>query len=119
MSKVALVVFAESEESHSSLARVVNALEVAKEFKEGGDEVELIFDGGGVTSAVAFANPESKRHRMYVAVQDKIVGVCAFCAKAFGVYEQVQALNIPLLDEYEKHPSLRTRVNNGYQIITF
>ena len=33
MNKVALVVFAESE-SHSDLARVVNALEVAKEFKE-------------------------------------------------------------------------------------
>jgi|SRR3990172_6101893 len=116
--KVCLVVFAESE-SHSDLARVVNALEVAKEFKEGGDEVQLIFDGGGVTSAVAFADPENKRHRLYAAVQDKVSGVCAFCSKAFGVYEKAQALNIPLLDEYEKHPSLRSRVSQGYQIITF
>ncbi len=119
MNKVALVVFAESEGSHSDLARVVNALEVAKEFKEGGDEVELIFDGGGVTSAVAFANPKNKRHRAYAAVQDKVGGVCAFCAKAFGVYEQAQALGIPLLEEFEKHPSLRSRVSNGYQVITF
>jgi len=80
MNKVALVVFAESE-SHSDLARVVNALEVAKEFKEGGDEIELIFDGGGVTSAVAFADPENKRHRMYAAVQDKVSGVWLFAPK--------------------------------------
>ncbi|MCL4529097.1 MAG: hypothetical protein M1282_06765 [Chloroflexi bacterium] len=119
MNKVALVVFAESEGSHSDLARVVNTLEVAKEFKDGGDEVEIIFDGAGVTSAVALADPENKRHRLYGAVQDKVSGVCAFCAKAFGVYEKAQALNIPLLDEHNKHPSLRTRVNKGYQVITF
>ena len=118
MNKVALVIFAEME-SHSDLARVVNALEVAKEFKEGGDEIELIFDGGGVTSAVALANPENKRHHLYAAVQDKVSGVCAFCAKAFGVYEQAQTLNIPLLDEYKKHPSLRSRISNDYQVITF
>ncbi|PIV26417.1 MAG: hypothetical protein COS37_06510, partial [Anaerolineae bacterium CG03_land_8_20_14_0_80_58_20] len=64
-------------------------------------------------------DPENKRHRLYAAVQDKVSGVCAYCAKAFGVYEQAQALNIPLLDEYEKHPSLRNRVSNGYQVITF
>lgn len=119
MNKIALVVFAESEASHSDLGRVVNALEAAKEFKEAGDEVQPIFDGAGTTSAAALADPNHKRHRLYAAVQDKVVGVCAFCAKAFGVYEQVQALNIPLIDEYEKHPSLRSRVADGYQIITF
>ncbi len=118
MNKVCIVVLAEMDE-HSDRARVVNALETAKEFKEAGDEVDLIFDGGGVTSAVALASPEHRYHRLYATVQDKVSGVCAFCARAFNVYEQAQTLNIPLLDEYEKHPSLRSRVVNGYQIITF
>lgn len=119
MYKIAIVILADATESHSDLARVVNAFEVAKEFKEAGDAVEIIFDGGGVVSAVELANPEHRSHRLFASVQDKISGSCAFCAKAFGVYEKAHTLGIPLLDEYEKHPSLRTRVSQGYQIITF
>lgn len=105
--------------AHADLARVVNALETAKEFKEAGDEVEIIFDGGGTTSAVALANPEFRSHRLYAAVQDKVSGVCGFCARAFGVYDQAVALNLPILEEFDKHPSLRRRVADGYQVITF
>ncbi len=119
MNKVALVVFADAEASHSDLARVVNALEVAKEFKGAGDEVQIIFDGAGTASAATLAEPNHKGHRLYAAVQDTVAGVCAFCARAFGVYEKAQSLGIPLLDEYEKHPSLRSRLVEGYQIITF
>ncbi len=118
MNKVAIVVLAEME-THADRARVVNALETAKEFKAAGDEVEIIFDGGGTVSAVELSNPENRSHKLYASVQDKVGGVCAFCARAFGVYEKAQALNLRLLEEYDKHPSLRTRVNNGYQVITF
>lgn len=118
MNKIAVVVLAEVVE-HSDLARVVNALETVKEFKEAGDDVEIVFDGGGTVAAVALANPEFRSHRLYAAVQDKVSGVCGFCARAFGVYDQAVALNLPILEEYDKHPSLRTRVNNGYQVITF
>lgn len=118
MTKVAIVVFSEAEE-HADTARVVNALETVKEFKDHGDEVELIFDGGGVTSAVALADPDHRLHRLYTKVEDKVSGVCRFCARAFGVYEQAERLGIPFLAEYEQHPSLRTRVVDGYQVITF
>jgi hypothetical protein len=118
MTKAAIVVFAEAEE-HSDTARVVNALETVKEFKDAGDEVELIFDGGGVTSAVALADPEHRLHRLYSKVEDRVSGVCRYCARAFGVSEQAERLGIPFLAEYDQHPSLRTRVAGGYQVIAF
>jgi len=95
MYKIAIVILADAT-SHSDLARVVNAFETAKEFKEAGDAVDIIFDGGGVVAAVELANPEHRAHRLYASVQDKVSGVCSYCAKAFGVYEKAQTLNIPL-----------------------
>jgi hypothetical protein len=118
MNKVAVVVLSEMEE-HADLGRVANAIQVVKEFKRAGDEVELIFDGGGVVSAVELADPEGARHKLYEQVEDKVSGVCRYCARAFGVYEKAEALNLPMLDEFQQHPSLRSRVENGYQIITF
>lgn len=118
MSKAAVVVFAELD-GHSNSARVVNAMETTQEFKEAGDEVELIFDGGGVAAAVAIAEPQHSLHRLYSQVEDKVSGVCRFCARAFGVYEQAEALGIPFLSEYKQHPSLRSRVVEGYEVITF
>jgi hypothetical protein len=83
MSKIANVVLSDME-SHSDMARVVNAL-----------------------------------HRLYTKVQDKVAGVCRYCSRAFGVYDQAEALGLPFLAEYDQHPSLRRLVEAGYQIITF
>jgi hypothetical protein len=118
MTKIAIVVLSDME-THSDMARVSNALETAKEFKAAGDEVKIIFDGGGVVSAVAIADPSSKLYRLYTQVQDKITGVCRFCSRAFEVYDQAEALGLPFLAEYDQHPSLRQLVVDGYQIITF
>ena len=118
MNKVAVVVLSEIE-AHADLGRVTNAIQVVKEFKQAGDEVELIFDGGGVVSAVELADPDGARHRLYQQVEDKVAGVCRFCARAFGVYEKAVELDLPMLAEFEQHPSLHSRVADGYQIITF
>ena len=118
MAKVAVVVLSEMEE-HQDLGRVVNALQVVREFKEAGDDVELIFDGGGVVSAVQMADPEHRLHGAYEQVEGKIGGLCRYCARAFDVYEKAEALNLPFLDGYKQHPSLRSRVVDGYQVITF
>lgn len=118
MVKAAVVIFA-GMESHGDRGRVVNALQTTREFKEAGDDVEVIFDGGGVTSAVAVANPENQMHGLYAHVEDKVSGVCRYCSKAFDVYDQAEELGLPFLAEYHQHPSLRSRVADGYQVITF
>jgi len=56
---------------------------------------------------------------MFAAIRDVVTGACAFCAGAFGVKEAIQESGIPLLSEYEGHPSLRKLIADGYQVVTF
>jgi len=118
MHKAAIVVLSNLE-THQDSARVVNALETVKEFKDHKDDVELIFDGAGVETAVALADPEHRLNHLYSKVEDKVSGVCKFCARAFDVIDKAEELDLPLAAEYDQHPSLRDRVVKGYQVITF
>jgi hypothetical protein len=118
MAKVAIVVLAGTE-THEGLGRVVNALEAAKELKDGNDEVRIVFDGAGTAWIPELARKEHEAHGLYAAVGDRIAGVCAFCAAAFGVKEAVAAQGVPLASEYEGHPSVRRLIHDGYQVVTF
>jgi hypothetical protein len=118
MAKVAIVVLAGTE-THEGLGRVVNALEAVKEFKDFQDDVKLIFDGAGSAWIPELTKQEHKAHRLFAAVRDRVSGVCSYCAGAFGVESEVQACDVPLLGEYEGHPSFRSLVTSGYHVITF
>lgn len=118
MSKIAIVVLADTE-THGDLGRAVNALEVASEFKAAGDEVAIIFDGAGTKWVPAFDDPSHRRHKLWLKVKDKVAGACAFCSAAFGAKDGVEAAGVKLLADYDNHPSLRSYVEDGYQIITF
>jgi hypothetical protein len=118
MAKAAIVVLADTE-THEALGRLVNALEAVKEFKDAGDDVRLIFDGAGTKWVAELAKPGHKAGPLFSAVKDKVTGVCAFCAGAFGVTESAQACNVALLSEYDEHPSFRKLVAAGFQVITF
>lgn len=117
MTKAAIVVLADTE-SHADLGRVFNALTAAKEFKEGGDEVRLIFDGAATKWPGVLSDPRHQAHDVYEAVSDVVEGACGFCAKAFHAEESAQA-HVHLLDEYEGHPSFRRLVTEGNHVITF
>ncbi len=116
--KAAVVVLADTE-THEGMGRVANALEAVKEFKQHGDEIKLIFDGAGVKWAATLSSHDHKLHHLYQQVSDKVSGVCRYCAGAFGVKEVAVSCNIPLLDEYDGHPSFRELLAEGYQVITF
>ncbi|MFO7799143.1 hypothetical protein [Rhodohalobacter sp.] len=118
MSKIAIVVLAEAG-SHESLGRIVNALEFAKELQDHDDEVKIVFDGAGTTWVPQLADEEHDAHPLYQAVKGNIHGACKFCSKAFGVINEVRKTDIDLLDDYDDHPSLRSFIQDGYQIVTF
>jgi hypothetical protein len=50
---------------------------------------------------------------------NEVAGACSYCASSFGVKEEVEKSNVPLLEEYAGHPSLQKLVSEGYQVITF
>ncbi len=118
MPKAAVVVFSELDSDHGDKARVVNALVIAREFKEAGDEVKVLFDGGGVTAAAALAQPEHPLHRLYQNIAENVDGACAYCAKAFGVKEQLEEAGVPLVSDYKQHPSFRALVVEGFEVFT-
>lgn len=118
MEKVAIIVLADTE-THGDLGRVVNALEAVKEFKEAKDDVQLIFDGAGTKWIGELSKPDHKIHGLFEAVKDRIAGACEFCARAFGVKDEVQACGVGLMGQYEGHPSFKKLVSKGYQVITF
>lgn len=118
MSKVGIIVLADVE-SHGDLGRVVNALITAKEFKEAGDEVEIVFDGAATQWPGLLSDEGHRAHRLYDDVVDKVSGACGYCAHAFEAEAGVRDAGVKLLDEFHGHPSIRGMVNRGFQIITF
>lgn len=118
MTKAAIVILAGTE-GHANVGRIVNGLETAKEFTEtDGDEVELIFDGAGTQWISELEDEESDYHGLYQAVRDE-ASVCDFCSGAFGVEDAVADAGLVTLDDHDGHPSIRSLVNDDYEVITF
>ncbi len=118
MTKAATIVFADTG-TPDGLGRVVNALTTAKEFKEAGDEVLVVFDGAGTKWVDELSRSDHNYHGLFEDVRDQVAGACAYCAKAFGVKERVEEEGVPLMDDFAGHPSVRKLVNDGYHVVTF
>ncbi len=118
MSKIVILVFSDTN-TVEALGKLSNAFVFAREALESGDELKIIFEGAGVKWIGELENEEHKLHGVYKGLKDKITGVCSFCSQAFGVKNVVEKSGIPLLSEYKGHPSVRSLVSEGFQVITF
>jgi hypothetical protein len=118
MQATALLVLAGTEAA-SDLGRVVNALQIARELDEAGDEVTIIFDGAGTQWVPALDDGNHKYHSLYSKVRSVIAGACSYCAGAYGVKDEIEDTDVGLLDEFDGHPSVRKLLSNGYQVVTF
>lgn len=118
MTQAAMLVLAGTE-THADLGRVVNALQIARELDQSGDEVIIIFDGAGTQWVPVLSDEEHKAHRLFEAAKHNVAGACSYCAGAFGVKDEIENTDVDLLDEFEGHPSIRKLISNGYQILTF
>ena len=118
MSRVAIVVLTDAE-SHADAGRFTNAMELAKEGIAHGDDVRIVFDGAATRWVPIITDPNGRLYSVYQSVKGAIDGACHFCAGAFEVRNQIKASDVPLLRDYEGHPSLRSYLAEGYQIVTF
>ncbi|WP_436902160.1 DsrE family protein [Halovenus halobia] len=118
MANAAVVILAGTE-GHENLGRLVNGLETAREFAEtDGDDVKLIFDGAGTQWIPELEDEDSDYHDLYTAVRDN-AAACDYCAGAFGVEAAVANAGVVALDDHDGHPSIRSLVDDNYEIITF
>ena len=118
MPRAAVMLFADRETPEGT-GRMANALTTVSEFKEAGDDAILIFDGAGTRWVPRLADPEFKYHRLFEDVRDHVQGACVYCARAYGVKDEIEAVGVALMDEYKGHPSIRDLMDRGYQVITF
>lgn len=118
MAKIAIIVFSDTT-SVESLGKVSNAFILALEAIEHGDDLKIIFEGAGTRWIGEMEKEDHKVHQLYKMVKPHITGACSYCAKAFGVRNEVEKAGINLLDEFKNHPSLRNLIVDGFQIISF
>lgn len=124
--KIAVVIFADPGKGtdEDALGRVFNALLMASRLKQKGQEVAVIFQGTGVRWASELVKTDHPAHNFFKAVEDKVVGMCAGCANAFGATEDVKTAGLPLVQQMEVPGTpgfidLSQYLEDGYQIITF
>jgi hypothetical protein len=105
-------------ETRADLGRVVNALQIARELHEAGDEVTVIFDGAGTqwsrrcrmraTSTTACSKDQGQGGRGVKLLRGRLRGK-----------GRDREHRLDLIDEFEGHPSVRKLISNGYQVLTF
>jgi hypothetical protein len=114
---VAIVIYSNvTTEAHS---RAYRAFGFAAELLEAGDDVAIIFDGGGTATLAAVLDPAHALHRAWSRVSAALRGACDYCAKAYHVHETLTAAGVPMLKDHRGHASLRNLLVEGRQIITF
>jgi len=111
-----LIILQAGTESHEGMARAVHALLYTTELKEAGYDVVLVFDGAGTEWAKTLLDPENKLHPAYEKLEKLGVTqiICDFCSRAFHVQEDLKKGAIPLVAEFEGHPSLVKWIKQGY-----
>lgn len=125
MSKTAIVILSDPQSgSEEALGRLFNALFVAYELKEKGQEVALIFQGTGTRWVSEIAKSGHPAHGLYEAVKDVVVGVCGGCADVFGATAGAEATGLPLLRERNIAGiagiiDLSRYLDEGYRLLTF
>ena len=118
MPNAAIILFADTETPEGT-GRMANALTTVKEFKDAGDDAILIFDGAATRWVPQLADPGFKYHGLLEDIRDRVQGACVYCARAYGVKDEIEAAGIPLLDDYKGHPSVRDLMVEGRQVVTF
>lgn len=116
--KVAIVLQSDTDR-HEGMARALHALLYAKELKETGSEVVLIFDGAGTRWVEKMQDPKNMLNRLYKSVEELgiVEVVCDHCAGAFKVKDKIKESGPPLVSEYEGHPSIAKWIEQGYRIL--
>lgn len=118
MEKIAIIVLTDTTSS-DGLGRIVNALTAAKEYKESGDQVRVVFSGAGTKWIAPLSDQKHVAHPLFSAVRDTVEGACGYCVTAFQQDEAVRDAGVKLLEDYGPNMSYRKLTNEGFRVLTF
>ncbi len=115
--RIAIVIY--NNITNEAKSPAYRAFGFAAELLSHGDDVVIVFDGGGTATLAEVLRPESPLHRAWLAAAPALRGACDYCAKSYGVRDALLAAGIPLLADHRGHASLRQLLEEGRQIVTF
>jgi hypothetical protein len=115
--RIAVVIY--SNVTKEATSRAYRAFGFVAELLAHGDDVTLVFDGGGSATLAAVLDPAHDLHRAWTRAAPALRGVCGYCAKAYSVADALKAAGVPFLTEDHGHASLRDLLTEGRQIVTF
>ena len=122
--KTAIVVLSDPRAGEEALGRLFNALAATYDFKQKDQDVQLIFQGTGTRWAGLLTKTDHPAHALYEAVADKVAGVSAGCAIAFGATDDAERNGFSLITTNPVPgtpglPSLASYAADGYSTLTF
>ncbi|HEY0947353.1 MAG TPA: hypothetical protein VGD81_18860, partial [Opitutaceae bacterium] len=96
--KLAILVLSDPKSgADEALGRVFNALALAHESQQSGDEVELVFEGAGTRWPEQLAQLTHPANGLYNAVRDRVKGASCACSEVFGARTSAERAGIALL----------------------
>ncbi len=123
--KTAIIVMSDPKNgSEEALGRVFNALALAAECKQKGDEVAVVFNGTGTRWPAELTKLSHPANGLYNAVRDVVQGASCGCADVFGAKESVESCGVLLRKDHALAGtsgllSLRRYVNEGWNTVVF
>lgn len=123
--KTAIVVMSDPKSgSEEALGRVFNALALAAECKDRGDDVAVVFNGAGTRWPDELVKLSHPAHSLYEAVRDVVTGASFACAEVFGATESVLSSGVPIVKDNklagtEGLLSLRRYLTEGWSVVIF
>ena len=97
--KIALIILSDPKGGDEALGRVFNALAIAQEGLQQGDEVEIVFNGAGTRWPEELTKVSHPANGLYNLVRETVKGASCGCAAVFGATKSVEACGVPLLKE--------------------
>jgi hypothetical protein len=122
--KTAIIILSDPKAGEEALGRVFNALAVAQESLQSGDEVEVVFNGAGTRWPEELSKISHPANGLYNAVREAVKGASCGCAAVFGATNGVEACGIPLLKDKALAgtpgiSNLRRYLAEGWQTLVF
>jgi hypothetical protein len=122
--KMALIILSDPKGGDEALGRVFNALAIAQEGLQQGDEVEIVFNGAGTRWPEELAKVSHPANGLYNLVRESVKAVSCGCAAVFGATKGVEACGVPLLKEKALAgtpgiSNLRRYVADGWHTLIF
>ena len=84
-------------------------------------DVQVILEGASVKLVPIVLAPEHPLAHLFAQVREKglLAGACRACAAKLGVAKDIEGTGVALIGDMSGHPSMRSYMDQGFQVITF